>query len=370
MRNFAFMRFGDALHPPWPLLLSPVWLFLLIAAIACGGPSPTATPTPTPTPTPSLPPLLLPDDEAPHRFQTEWWYYNIHLSGPTGERYAVHYVVFQLREPLTGTMAYIGQVGVGEAQSGSYLTAERVAPARASTAVQVPGFNIRLATWAMEGLPGKYLLKAGDDAFAFDLELISAPPVLLHGDEGLVDFQSAGVSYYYSRPRLAASGTLTISGRTQTVAGLAWMDKQWGNFNPVTISWDWASIQLESGTNLMLTRVMDAAGKSLTVYGTLGRADGTSVHLTGDEFIFEPIPTTSWTSPQTTAVYPLAWKVTVPAEEIAITLTAPVPQSEYASKTIGVVYWEGGVSVSGTEKGQPAGGQGFVELTGKRPMGN
>ena len=313
-------------------------------------------------------PLRLPADEAPHRTQTEWWYYNLHLGAATGERYALHYVVFQLREPLSGVTVYVGQVGLADAQSGGYVTAERVSPPQVLSETGDSGFNIRLSTWSLEGLEGRYLLKAADveAGWAFDLDLAASPRTLLHDSDGLVDFHSAGVSYYYSRPRLSASGSLTINGVTQTVSGLAWMDKQWGNFNPVAIAWDWASIQLESGTDLMLTRVMDPAGNFLNAYGTVGRPNGAVEHLDGDAFTFEPASDLRWSSPQTMLVYPLSWRVKIPPEELDVTLTAMVPESEYVSKAIGVTYWEGGTLVSGTEKGDPIQGQGFVEITRPR----
>ena len=343
----------------------------LVIAVACQAPAPTPTPSPTPTPTPAplLAPLLLPADEAPHRFTTEWWYYNIHLSDEEHGRYALHYVVFQLGEPSIGRFGYVAQVGFADPQSGSYVSGERVALAGLPPENQAAQFSLQVADWTIEGTPGRYRLKAGLPGVAFDLELASDGPALLHGADGLVDFGSAGVSYYYTRPRLNVSGLLTIEGQQRAVSGLAWMDKQWGNFRPVTLAWDWASIQLDSGIDLMLTRVVDSLGQPLVVYGTLRRADGTTQCLRDDEFTLEPVAGSSWSSPQSTIEYPVAWKVSIPSAALDLTLTALVPQSEYASGVTGVVYWEGGMSAHGTENGMPVRGQGFVELTNHRFMG-
>ena len=340
------------------------WFLLLIAAIACGGPGPTPTPTLPPTPTP-FPPLLLPADEAPHQALVEWWYYNMHLWAGTGERYAVHYVVFQLREPLNGIGVYIAHAGLADAQSDDYVTAERVSPPQLLRQTVGPEFEIRLGDWSLEGLGDRYLLEAADadEGWALDLELTSSSKTLLHDGDALVDFHTAGVSYYYSRPRLPVSGALTINGVTQAVTGLAWMDKQWGDFNPVSIGWDWASIQLESGTDIMLTRAIDPGGGPLQTYGTLGRPDGVVEHLDGEAFTFQPISERSWFSPETALVYPLSWRVEVPSKELDLTLTAMVPESEYVSEALGVTYWEGGILVSGDERGVPVQGQGFVEIT-------
>jgi predicted secreted hydrolase len=311
--------------------------------------------------------LLLPADEAPHAVQTEWWYFNIHLNGPGGDRYALHYVIFQIAEPESGRLLYVGQVGFANAQSGSYVTGERVATAAGLPVTPEPRFDLRIGDWSIEGTSGAYRLKADVQGAAFDLELTGKGLVLLHGDDGLVDFGASGVSYYYSRPRLAVSGTLTINSETKPVTGLAWLDKQWGNFQPVSIAWDWASIQLDSGVDLMLTRVVDGEGGPVVLYGTLGRADGSVVSLGDGDFQLEPLPGETWVSAESGDVYPMVWRVRVPAEEIDVTLEPLVPGAEYISAALGVVYWEAGVTVSGTQAGQPVGGQGFVELTGRRP---
>ncbi len=72
--------------------------------IADAGPSPTAPP---------LPPITFPQDEAPHRNLTEWWYYTGHFHGTDAQgkqhEYGFELTVFQtlrgqvsalLRRPL------------------------------------------------------------------------------------------------------------------------------------------------------------------------------------------------------------------------------------------------------------------------------
>ena len=312
----------------------------------------------------ALPPLTLPADEAPHAYQTEWWYFNIHLSAGDQERYTLHFVTFQVTEGESGRVLYVSQAALGEAQSGSYVTGERVATSD-RRGKSGPGFKLAVGTWAMEGDAGEYRLRADFRGVAFDLLLKGGGHPLLHGGDGLVDFGAAGVSYYYSRPRLTVSGTLTTGGQTISVQGLAWMDKQWGNFQPVAISWDWASIQLDSGASLMLTRLVDSGGKPLELYGTYRRADGTTRHLGGNDFDFQSVPGQTWESPQTGAVYPLQWRATLPREALDIVLEPLIAGSEYVSDVLGVAYWEAGVSVRGTQAGKPIGGQGFVELTGR-----
>jgi predicted secreted hydrolase len=336
--------------------LAILWLLL---AVACGS---GFTPALAPTPTPELPALQLPADEAPHGFQTEWWYFNLHLLAEDGSRYSLHDVVFQVTEPESQRVLYVAQVGFSNAQTAAHLTGERGAVAMRLPVTTDPGFDLRVGSWLMKGTPGKYRLKADLTDVSFDLTLTATEAVLLHNGDGLVDFGEAAISYYYSRPRLAAAGTLTVDGQQQTVNGLGWMDKQWGDIQPVAIAWDWASVQLDSGDDLMLTRLMEPSGTPLEVYGTWGRADGTSVHLDGAQFTFEPVQGESWTSPATGATYPTVWRVTVPSAGVDVTLKPLAISSEFVSGALGVIYWEAGATVSGSHTGQ-----GFIELTGGAP---
>src|SRR4029077_20485583 len=85
------------------LTLSLVALLALLVA-GCGLPGtieqkgriPDAGPSPTPTP---LPPITFPQDEAPHRNLTEWWYYTGHFHGDDAQgkqhEYGFELTVFQ-----------------------------------------------------------------------------------------------------------------------------------------------------------------------------------------------------------------------------------------------------------------------------------
>ncbi len=339
--------------------LALLWVLL---TVACAG---NETPDPTHTPTPNLLLVNLPADEAPHTFATEWWYFNAHLQTKDQEQYALHYVVFQVASRQHGLVLHAGQAAVADPQAGRYIIGERIAGPKSASAGGTPGFHLRVGEWLMEGADGEYRLRADLSETSFDLDLWDTGQVLFHGGNGLVDFGEAGMSYYYSRPRLTVAGTLNVNGVSKEVTGLAWLDKQWGDFEPLSIAWDWASVQLDSGLDLMLTKVVDAEGGLVKAYGTLGRADGTFVHLSEGDFTFLPRPGETWESPRTGAVYPTEWEVTVPKYGVNVVLEPLLRDSEYVSNTLGVVYWEAGVSVSGTQAGMAVSGQGFVELKGR-----
>ncbi len=361
----------DLLAPARTLRLifpsSRVGLFAALTMLlaACGSAAP------TPTPPFGLPPLALPADEAAHAFQTEWWYFNAHLMTVPDEntessprRWALHQVLFQVRATESGRTLYVGQVGLTDVGAGTHATGERLRTEEASLPVLADGFRFELADWLFEGVGGsEYRLRGDAQGTAFNLVLRSMAPPLLHGQAGLVDFGAAGVSYYYSRPRLAVSGTVTQDdGLITIVEGTAWLDKQWGDFQPVAVGWDWASVQLDDGRDLMLSRLFNLYGAPIETYATLSRADG-AVGLDETQFSFEAVKGHAWVSEATGAAYPTRWRVAVPGEDLDFELVPLVSASEFRSAGLGVVYWEAGADAVSAD-GQRI-GQGFLELTGR-----
>ena len=241
--------------------------------------------------------------------------------------------------------------------------------------------DVGVEPWTMVGAGGVDRLRAmgtaepgpgaGDlagNAFGLDLALDgSAYPVTLHDEDGYIDFGPAGGSYYYSRPKMSATGSLTLGGEAIPVTGTAWFDHQWGDFISVGGGgWDWFAVNLDDGTDLTLSLVRAADGSYPLVYGTLTRPDGSTAHLPREAF--SVVETAEWTSEATGSTWPADWRITVPAEELVVELRPTVAAQELDTRrTTGVVYWEGSQVVTGTRAGVPLGGQAYVELTGHGP---
>lgn len=335
-----------------------------LATAACAGPAPIPTPVPTATPTPTpAPPAVrvsLPRDDAPHpASNTEWWYYNGHLATADGRSFSFHYAVFQIAAQ-GGLFADVAHVAVTDATAGSFLFDQRGTLGKPATGAG--GFAFDLDGWTMSGGGGRDRLAAGVEGFAFDLELTSLKPAVLHDGSGLVDFGEAGASYYYSRTRMVATGSVTLGERPEPVTGIAWFDHQWGDFEAQAIGWDWFALQMDDGVDVMLTVMRDAEGREIVRYGTMVSPDGVATGLSGRDF--SVAASGSWTSPASGAAYPVGWIVRLPARGLDLTLSPVVEAAEFeAEATTGNFYWEGPVEVAGG-----GGGVGFVELTGYAPM--
>jgi predicted secreted hydrolase len=376
-------------------VLPPVVACLVVVATLVGcspagrilANEPSARPTPQPatpaaTQLPDPQPVVLPRDDAPHDRLTEWWYYTGHLAAGDGRHFGFEFVIFRAERgsfPVTWAShlaltdesgerflyeqrSEIGpQVDVGAAQGG----------ATAGFSLAIRGSDDRgqiadVPAWTMNGAAGTDSLTAASGAFGLNLQLTDTrAAAVLHNQSGFADFGPAGSTYYYSRPRMGATGTLTLGGLNLAVQGSAWFDHQWGDFIAVGggSGWDWFAINLDDGTDVMLYVLRGPDNIVPAAYGTLSSTDGTNQALGSEDFSVAALG--SWTSPDTGATYPAGWQVSLPDAQLAITLTPTISDQELDTRpTSGVIYWEGSQVVTATRSDEPLGGEAYVELTG------
>jgi len=343
-----------------------------------------ATPAPGPSRAPDPVAIAFPPDDAPHDRLTEWWYYTGHLTDETGGRWGFELVVFRaerggfpvtwashlaLTDESAGTFSYAQRSEIGPQVDRSPDGGEAFSLAvRDTSAADPTGAASR--PWTISNTSGPDHLGASlDDGTTIELDLLARTPPILHDDDGWIDFGPAGGSYYYSRTRMAASGTLAGDGRSLSVAGTAWFDHQWGDFISVGGGgWDWFAVNLDDGTDLTISLVRAADGSYPLVYGTLVDADGGTTNLARTAFEVTADPSRTWTSPATGATYPAGWTIRIPGEGLVIDLEPTVAAQELDTRaTTGVIYWEGSQVVAATRDGSPVRGEAYVELTGYAP---
>ncbi len=323
-----------------------------------------SAPSPPPRAQPSAPAgaftgkalVRLPADDAPHTAFMEWWYYNCHLRAEDGREFSCHYVYFLVNSVIPSTIA---QVSLVDHQSGRRYSHQRQSPGNPSAGT-TGSFRFALGDWSMAGADGQDTLKLQAPDLAFDLRLRNSGPTVFQGGTGLLDFGEAGSSYYYSRPRMGLEGTLTLAGHRVPVRGQGWFDHQWGDFQPLRMGWDWFSLQLEDGADVMLYRVYDRQRRLILASGTYTRNGATEV-LGERDFSAQPLGT--WRSPGTGTEYTTAWKLAIPRHGLAVELRPVVPDCEFdARNTSLLLYWEGAVQLSGSHRGR-----GFQEICPPRP---
>jgi predicted secreted hydrolase len=366
-----------------PATLFPLLALLTLLLAACSVPGVPATSAELPAsgalpPVQQLPPVRFPQDEAPHRDLTEWWYYTGHLNAvlPDGQthHYGFELVFFQaLRSDYPPV--YAAHFALSDITRGQFHYDQRrltepnaVIPNGTSSA----GFNVAINDWSARGLDGHDHLQASMDGYAIAIDLSALKPPTLHNGNGLITYGLGGFSYYYSRTSMAVTGTLLDHQQSVQVSGDAWMDHQWGNF--LTLGgggWDWYSIQLNNQTEMMLYILRDANGQAISTYAEIIGPSAQNVQVPGSSLKISVLD--HWTSPTTGITYPSGWRVEIndPHVKANLTLQPELKDQELVTtQSTGNTYWEGAVSIAGSISPQGQSqqlavqGEGYVELTG------
>jgi predicted secreted hydrolase len=369
---------------------------LLLAALlgACGSDSATKEAFPTPVTNPKAGEIAMatagpvpgtvvkfPEDEAPHNNLTEWWYYTGHIITTDGQRYGFEYVIFQALRGILPPL-YASHFAITDPNTGVFKYDQTTRIGDKVTPGGTGGFDLKTSLGTLSGLNGVDYLKAAmkneKSQYAIDFVVRDNQGVVLHGG-GQFTYGPGGASYYYSRPQMIPTGTITIDGQTKTVKeGVVWFDHQWGDFIPMGGGWDWFSTQLEDGTSLMLYQLRDEQGKLIQVFGSYippcqedCRPDKPIkvVDLDADSIAIKA--TSQWVSPKTGVTYPNTWNVKIKGDaqkavsELELNYTPTIPNQELDTRASTVtIYWEGDTMITGTKNGKPITGSGYVELTG------
>ena len=240
-----------------------------------------------------------PADFGPHEgFQTEWWYYTGSLADETGQMFGYQLTFFRraLASPdvlaaRTSSWAvdqvYLAHFTISDIEDDQFSFWEETARGAAGLAgAQAdPVFKVWLYGWKVEQTAADtYRLTAQQGDISLDLLLEDAKGPILHGDQGYSrkGDQPGNASYYFSQTRLISSGTLTINDRQYDLKGTSWMDHEFSTsvLSGDQIGWDWFSLQLEDGREVMVYTIRRSDGPvDPHSYGTLIETDGSTRQL-------------------------------------------------------------------------------------------
>lgn len=310
--------------------------------------------------------LILPLDDRMHPdADTEWWYFTGHLQAEDGQRYGYELVAFKFANypyqfgPLTLTKAYEVDFAITSETENRFFSNTRLLLPLPIYRLDERRLDIRLGPTHIQAIaPFTYRLRTQSGEQALDLLVRAVKPPVAQADNGWVEMGTGGGSYYSSVTRLETSGLLTVDGVTKNVTGLSWMDHQWGSWDWDRVSgWDWMSIQLDDGTDLMVFVFHGDGGQSVTIY-----AADESVTTTHE---FTLTANGQWTNPATGATYPSGWRLVIPEVGADLTVTPVLVDQEVVNPDYPEgTYWEGSCTVAGTFGGQPATGVAYAELAG------
>ena len=314
--------------------------------------------------------LQFPRDYGSHPgHRLEWWYVTGHLEsarGPLGFQVTFFRVRNPDAESLPGRFSprqvLFAHAALADTSNGRFLHDQRIGRQLADLVeARVDDTGVRIDDWTLARESGSYRTRIEAEGFTLDLALTPTQPVLLQGDRG---FSRKGprpeqASYYYSEPQLRVEGKVRAHGETLSVRGVAWLDHEWSSelLAADASGWDWLGANLDDGGALTAFRIRAKDGRTLWATATY-RAPGKEPVSFAREAV-EFMPLRSWKSPRTGTEYPVAMEVRVAQRSYRLEPLLDDQELD-ARATIGTLYWEGAVRVTG-----PGGaGRGYLELTG------
>jgi len=321
---------------------------------------------------------MLPADHGPHPdFRSEWWYFTGNLETAAGRHFGFQLTFFRFamaprpvrRASAWGTrQLWMGHLALTDTEGRRFFSHERLARgAQGLAGAQAQPFRVWLEDWSAASTGEDFLplrLTAAHDGFVLDLRLEPGRPPVFQGEDGYSAKgpEAGNASLYYSFTRMPAAGVLELDGERLQVSGLTWLDREWSTsaLGPGLAGWDWFSIQLDDGSDLMFygLRREDGSMDELSA-GTLFEADGGLVRLDRDGV--DLVPGERWRSPATGVRYPLQWSLRIPALDLRLDVE---PRIEGQEMDLSVRYWEGAIQARGERGGRPVSGSGYLEMTG------
>ena len=311
-------------------------------------------------------------------FQTEWWYYtgNVHTSG--GQRFGFQLTFFRQGVARSSTApsvwdvrdVWMAHLALSDIDGHRFFHAERLNRAGAGLAgADLEQRRVWNGNWRAQWLDQRaQRLDAITDNFSLSLNVKSEKAPVIHGRDGVSQkAEGAGkASHYISLTRLTTTGVIERDGMRFQVEGLSWMDHEFftQQLDPVQSGWDWFSLQLTGGSEIMLFRLRRKDG-SIDPHsaGTYIDAQGRSRFLSASDFSLTPGKT--WTSPVTRSPYPVEWTIRIPFLGVDASVATRLSQQEFAGgNSIAPPYWEGAIDAVGTKQGGSLVASGYLEMTG------
>ncbi|MEM7404476.1 MAG: lipocalin-like domain-containing protein [Pseudomonadota bacterium] len=327
-------------------------------------------------------PFSFPADHGAHpRYRVEWWYVTGVVTTSDARRVGFQLTLFRfgLRPPSQSMKrasepestwrarsAWLAHFGLTDVRNERFVSRERFARGGSIglAGARTDPFRVWVENWSIESAGDSFWplrIVASDGDERLDLQVDTIKPPVLQGEAGY-SRKSAGpgnASHYYSLTRLRGQGTVTVGGETVSGEVSAWLDREWSTsaLGPDQAGWDWFSLQLEDGRDVMVYRLRRVDGSQDPFSaGVVVAPDGHASPLDSTAFTLTP---TRWFQIDEGNRYPVAWRVEVPAHALDLTVGAVLDQQHHEGL---IPYWEG--LVDARDASGRAVGSGYLEMTG------
>jgi predicted secreted hydrolase len=322
--------------------------------------------------------FAFPRDHASHPdYKLEWWYYTGNVETAAGRRFGYQVTFFRVGvdpAPVNPSAwavrdLFMAHLAVSDPAAGRYRFDEKLTrggPGLSGASSET--YRVWNEDWRA-GLDanGGHAISARGRTLGVDLVLEEGKPPAINGIGGISQkgAQAGNASHYYSLTRMPTRGTIVVDGERFDIHGESWMDHEFGTsfLEAEQQGWDWLSLQLADGRELMLYQLRRGDGsRDPRSSGTLVDAQGRATHLAAADFTMAKTGTIFQS--RSGAAYPVSWSIAVPGAGLALAVTTPLEDQELVTRGAGIAYWEGLVDVTGTARGTAITGRGYLEMTG------
>ena len=326
-----------------------------------------------------------PRDHGSHPdFKLEWWYLTGHLkSTESRRRFGFQATFFRTaisKEASTSeffdtTQGFLAHMALLDIQTGKLHVEERLNRQGWDAYASAKDLDVRNGNWTLKRTPSKahvetVTIQASIRSDAqMKLTFTPTKPKVIFGQDGISrkSATSEAASHYITFTRLRTDGTVSLLGETFSVEGETWMDHEFSSsqLSKDQTGWDWASIRLNDGRDIMLYRLRQRTG-GVDPLSQLTWVDQESKQTRLELEQWSWKARRQWTSPHTKATYPI--DIDVEAIDPAcgkmrrLRLRPLIDNQEIVGKLDALSYWEGACDV--LDESETVIGQAYVELAG------
>ncbi len=324
------------------------------------------------TPAGSL--ISFPADEGWHPGEpTEWWYIAGHLKGESsGDAYSFMLTYFYHPGDTLG-ISYDGFriLNLANDDSGEIFTETMPVLSYRDLATDHLHLDAGLINQVDESwmhreeppgtlVPFEYEISATAAHGGLYLSTVLQKRPLILGDDGLFDQGASSYTYYYSLTDNLVSGTIDFDGTSEQVSGSAWIDRQYGSFNPnIGEKYEWFFLQLSNGMDLNIWNLFTADNRlpDHEAYRLLAVYVDENTQYTEHTFTLERLGYSQM--PGSGNYYARQWRLRSDLNQMDLVITTLHPDAEVAYP---FPFYEGATMASGTVNGSAVTGRGFAEL--------
>ena len=313
--------------------------------------------------------ISFPSDEGRHPGEPiEWWYTAGHLTGDnSGTAYSFMLTYFYY--PAYGYDGF-RILNVSNEETGMFYSETAAVNynimAEDSLNIQAVTMGGNSEFWLNKtgsdnsAIPFEYIISAESDRNKLDLEYESLKPPLILGETGYFQQGISSYTYYYSLTESLVTGTLSIDGTSEPVSGTAWVDRQYGTFNPLTEEdYEWFYVQLSNDMDINSYNLFTQDRKlpDTATYRHMSVYVDTVTQYTTHDFEIERLAFNYM--PDSIMCYSSKWRLTSTVNNIDLIITSNHNNSEVQ---LPFRFFEGTTHVTGTVNGEEVTGIGFAEL--------